>query len=264
MLGIEFSLIKVDMVGSKPLYDSEVRNKLIEELVKHPKLLPEQWGYAERGGKKFDADAMLAHDAGGPSQYVLHFRRRRGARYEMRMSLHKRPNLVWDFEPPPPPELLPELFATAEAFANAYEPDVLWLKGRVKAPFDFNDEGSRIDELIDSSGEGAPVRYREKGVAGLGIRTVFGPLLADQIGRDLLATLPRPAVVQQLKWGGVLIDLVPEPWSKPIAEVRESWVACMKHLEPNSFMTKVELLPNRAVRRTVPTTPGWNPGGLVT
>ena len=98
----------------------------------------------------------------------------------------------------------------------------------------------------------------------MGIRTVFGPLLADQIGRDLLATLPKPAVVRDLEWGGVLIDLVSEPWTKQMTEVRESWVACMKHLEPNTFMTKLELLPNGAVRRTLPQTPGWNPGGLVT
>jgi hypothetical protein len=169
-----------------------------------------------------------------------------------------------EFQPCPPAAALPDVFALAEGFANAYQPDVLWMKARTSAKFDFNDDASRIQELMDSSTGGAPVRYRDHGVGGLGIRTVFGPLLVEQIGRDLLAALPAPALVKDLKWGGVLIDLVPEPWSKPMAEVRDSWVKSMRHLEPNPFMTKLELLPGGAVRRTVPTTPSWNPGGLVT
>lgn len=263
MLGVEFSLLKVDVVGSHPLYDSGVRNKIFEELLKHPKFVPEQWGYSERGGNKFDAEKVLAHDTGGASQETLQFRRRRGVRYQMRMHLGKRPNLVWEFEPPPPKDAWPELFELTEGLANAYQPDVLWVKARTSGKFDFSDEPSRVQRLMDSSTGGAPVHYRDDGVGGLGIRTVFGPLLADQIGRDLLATLPAPAVIKDLKWGGVLIDLVAEPWSKQMTEVRESWVASMKHLEPNSFMTKLELLPNGSVRRTVPKTPEWNPGGLV-
>lgn len=182
----------------------------------------------------------------------------------MQLFLGRRPNLALELQPSPPPEALPEAFAIAEGFANAYRPDVLWVKARTNAKLDFSDEASRIQELMDSSTGGAPVHYREHGVGGLGIRTVFGPLLADQTGRDLLATLPKPAVVRELEWGGVLIDLVDAPWAKQMTEVRESWVACMKHLESNPFMTKLELLPNGAVRRTVPKTREWNPGGLVT
>lgn len=263
MLGVDFSILKVDMVGSRPLYDSGIRNKLVEELLKHPKFVAEQWGYSERGGNKFDAEKVLAHDTGDASQETLQFRRRRGVRYQMRMHLGRRPNLVWELEPPPPPEALPELFEVTEGLANAYEPDVLWIKARTSAKFDFNDDASRIQRLMDSSTGGAPVHYRDDGVGGLGIRTVLGPLLIEQIGRDLLGALPAPAVVKDLPWGGMLIDLVPEPWAKQMVDVQESWVKCMKHLEPNTFMTKLELLPNGSVRRIVPQTPGWNPGGLV-
>ena len=264
MLGVEFSRMDVDVVGSRPLYDGGVRNKILEVLLKHPKFVPEQWGYSERGGNKFEAAEVLVPDAGGPSQDTLYFRRRRGIRYEMMFFLGRRPNLAWEFEPPPPVDAWAELFAIAEGFASAYEPDVLWISARLKQKFDFNDEESRVDQLMDSSTGGAPVHYRKHGVGGLGIRTVFGPRLVEQIGRELLATLPAPAVVKDLKWGGMLIDLVPEPWSKPMADVRASWVKCMKHLEPNPFMTKLELFPNGAVRRTLPQTPGWDPGGLVT
>src|SRR3954470_19708129 len=137
MLGVDFSLLKVDMVGSRPLYDSGVRNKILQELLKHPKFVPEQWGYTERGGNKFDGEKVLAHDTGGASQETLQFRRRRGCRYELRLHLRRRPNLVWEFEPPPPAEAWAELFAIAEAFANAYEPDVLWVSARLKQKFDF-------------------------------------------------------------------------------------------------------------------------------
>jgi hypothetical protein len=263
MLGIEFSLLKIDIVGSQPLYDSTVRNKLLEELLKHPKFVPEQWGYSERGGNKFDADKVLAHDAGDASQETLQFRRRRGVRYDMRMHLGRRPNLVWVFEPPPPKETWQELFTIAEGFANAYEPDVLWVMARTSMKFNFDDADSRTQTLMARGTGGAPVHYRDHGVGSLGIRTVFGPQLVEQIGARLLGSLPSPAVVKDLKWGGMLIDLVPEPWSKQMAEVRESWVTCMKHLEPNTFMTRLELLPSGAVRRTLPQTPGWDPGGLV-
>ena len=261
MLGVDLKRFQVDVVGSRSFADVGVKNGIVNVLLGHPKFVPEQWGYEERGGSKFDRDEVLGEIPTPGS--ILFFRRRRGIRQEILMSLGNRPRLKWDFTPPPSTDGWPEIFGIAAELADAYQPDFSFVRAKVDLELDQSDEASRTQYLMDSPGDCSPVWYRKEGVSGLGIRTIFGPLTADQVDRDRLHSLPKPATVRDLKWGGVLVDLMPDPWSRQMAELRTSWVACMKHLMPSDFFTKTTLQPNGAIKREVPAKPGWDPGGLV-
>jgi len=253
--------LKVQMVGSRSLADKAVKNALLEVVLAHPKFVPEQWGYEERGGDKFEREAAL--NAVPIPTMILSYRRRRGLRQELRLVLGKRPTVNWEFEPPPPTEAWPEIFTIVEELAAAYKPDFAMVKAPVEMKLDLQDEESRNQYLMNNPGDCSPVWYREEGVAGLGVRTIFGPLTADQVERDRLRSLPSPAVVRDLKWGGVLVDLMREPWTRQMSGLRTSWLTCMKHLMPSNFFSTATLTPEDGVKVELPQSPGWDPGGLV-
>jgi hypothetical protein len=227
----------------------------------HPKFVPEQWGYEERGGDKFEREDVLR--AVPIPGMVLQFRRRRAVRQQLLLVLDDRPNLDWKFEPPPAPETWPEIFGMTEELAATYKPDFSAVTARVEMKLDPSDEVSKTQYLMNRPADCSPVWYREDGVLGLGVRTIFGPLTADQVDRSRLRELPSPAKVRDLKWGGVLVDLMPEPWTRQMSELRASWIACMEHLMPSDFFTKATLSPDGTIKREQPSKPGWDPGGLV-
>jgi len=261
MLGVKLERLQLQMVGSRSLADKAVKNSILEVFLAHPKFVPEQWGYEERGGDKFEREEAL--NAEPIAGLFLHFRRRRGIRQQLLLSLGDRPKVDWKFEPPPESPAWPEIFGITEELATAYQPDFAIVKARVEMKLDPSNEDSRTQYLMNSPADCSPVWYRKDGILGLGTRTIFGPLTADQVDRDRLRTLPKPAVVRDLKWGGVLVDLMSDPWARQMPELRASWVASMKHLMPSNFFTKATILPDGNVQRELPNVPGWDPGGLV-
>jgi hypothetical protein len=261
MLGVKLERLQFQMVGSRSLADQAVKNAILEVMLAHSKFVPEQWGYEERGGDKFSREEVLK--ATPIPGLILHFRRRRGIRQHLLLNLGKRTNVDWKFEPPPDSATWPEIFGMTEELALAYQPDFGVVKTRVEMKLDPSNEDSRTQYFLNSPVDCSPVWYRKDGVLGLGTRTIFGPLTANQVDRDRLRSLPAPAVVRDLEWGGVLVDLVREPWTREMSELRTSWVACMKHLMPSNFFTKANILPDGNVQRVLPQTPAWDPGGLV-
>src|SRR4051812_18730349 len=99
MLGVKLERLQFQMVGSRSLADKAVKSAIVEVFLAHPKFIPEQWGYEERGGDKFERDAAL--EATPIAGMILNYRRRRGLRYQLLLSLGKRTNVDWKFEPPP-------------------------------------------------------------------------------------------------------------------------------------------------------------------
>ena len=261
MLGAKLERLQMQMVGGRSLAEVAVKNAIIEVFLAHPKFVPEQWSYEERGGSKFERAEVLA--AVPIPGMVLQFRRRRGVRQQLLLVLGDRPNVDWKFEPPPGPEVWPEIFGMSEELAAAYKPDFAVVKARVEMKLDLADEASKTQYLMNRPADCSPVWYRKDGVSGLGVRTIFGPLTADQIERGRLHGLPGPAQVRDLEWGGVLVDLMPEPWTRQMSELRASWVACMKHLMPSDFFSEIEFTADGSLERKLPSKPGWDPGGLV-
>ena len=255
--------LNIEMTGGRPLYDASVRRPIIDVLLENPKLTPEIVSVEERGGDPFDYEDAVAYFTGSPDSNTLYLRRKKLIKYELSMFLHKEPALLLECDPKTDAKHWPQMYALAEGFANAYQPDLLWVRGLITQEFDPKDELSRNIELMNSIGTTAPIFYRRKGPAGLGLRTVLGPLLIEQIGLSRLMSLPPLTVTKSLPWGGICIDLLPEPWTRSLEELSNAWVACMKHLEPAGFFSTMTLNDYGDVDYGRPDKAGWNPGGLV-
>ena len=250
------------MTGGRPFYDAAVRRAVIDALLAQPNFTPEVWSTKERGGLPFDYEKAVNYRTGAPDGLTLFLRRKKAIQYDLSMFLHKQPALIMNYEPVPDAKHWPALYALAEGFANAYQPDLLWVKPVFEREFDADDARSRTLARISQAGTVAPIAYRKKGIGGLGFRTVLGPLLIQQIGMDRLTTLPPLIVTKPLPWGGVLIDLLQNPWTHSLDELSDAWDACMQHLEPSGFFSKTTLNEKGDASYKRPDDPGWNPGGL--
>jgi hypothetical protein len=81
--------------------------------------------------------------------------------------------------------------------------------------------------------------YYRTGPTGLGTRTVFGPNFVKQFGHSFL--LQTPAFVTELTWGGVMIDLVEEPWAATSDKLDAAWTASMEHLRGRHIFATCEI-----------------------
>ena len=72
---------------------------------------------------------------------------------------------------------------------------------------------------------------KEYGPQSICARTWLGPWLVHQIGRDLLDHCG--AVVADTPWGGVTVDLLPDPWTHDIEPLAEARLRVMAALAPS-------------------------------
>lgn len=255
--------LRIEMAGSRPFYDADVRRGVVDALLARPKLTPEVWSAQERGGPPFDYEKVVNYRTGAPDGNTLFLRRKKVIKYDLSMHLHKKAALIMSFDPKTDAKQWPEIYLLAERLADAYQPDILWVRPLLEQTYDAQDERCQTFARMGQVGTVAPIFYRDNGPAGLGFRTVLGPRLIEQVGMDRIASLPPLAITKSLPWGGVSIDLLSEPWARSLDELSDAWRACMQHLEPAGFFAEVALNQKGEARLTRPKTPGWDPGGLV-
>jgi hypothetical protein len=233
----------------------------VDALLSDAELAPEQMSKDEAGGEPFARTALSQGDW-APSQLTQFLRRTRGQPYELQLTLSKRPHLGMEFPvAKTPARNLPLVFRAGDLLAAAVQPDMGWVHVCAQLPKPPKEPDDVTQSLMDLSSDGNPVDYSEDGPGGLGMRTYLGPFVVEQVGRERLKTLPKPAQVTELPWGGVRVDLAPEPWAASAKALRDSWQQAMKHLRPAEFFATLSLGPKGQLR----TQRGahCNPGGQV-
>jgi len=93
----------------------------------------------------------------------------------------------------------------------------------------WTNEHERLKDWMAYASNPAPVDYPH-GPCGLGIRTYFGGDILELFDREIFKTIP--AIVTEMEWGGIRIDLVDKPWEADPELLFERWLDAMKHLEP--------------------------------
>lgn len=90
----------------------------------------------------------------------------------------------------------------------------------------------------------APVSFLPDGPLGISIRTYLNQEMIELFGEDYLLKLP--GYVEKLKWGGLRIDLVKEPWNSEMDEIFAAWIKAMNYLKSSKvfseYIYKGELL----------------------
>jgi hypothetical protein len=254
-------LIAIEMVGARPIFQGGVRTALVDALLSSPELVPEQVGMSEEGGKPFDRKALGTADW-APSQGTWFLRRTKGQPYVLQLSLSKRPHLYMEFPvAKTPARNLPLVFQAGDLLAAAFQPDMGWVHVSAELPTPPTAPDDVTQELMDLGSDGHPTKYGKYGPGGLGLRSYVGPFVVEQVGRQRLLELPKPAQATEQAWGGVRVDLAPDPWTASAKVLRDSWRKAMEHLRPAEFFATLSLGPEGELNRQRGTR--CNPGGQV-
>lgn len=246
--------ISIALHGVQPLYDRRHLERVLLCFEEHD-FLPTKFGFDERGGavyKREGALALLADPGVAFEQTDLFLHRKGTPKYQAAIALGKRAEISVDFDAKVARSASTNIFALADALANAFEPD--W--GVVRLAIDLRDgrngDFSNADErdvyLLTEAGYAPPKDYNRHGPHGLAMRTYVGPFFAEQLGRDRLESLP--LVVDRLPWGGYRVDLVPEPWFAEVPALLDAWRRGMAHLSDANVFATPEMAPSYAVHWT--------------
>jgi hypothetical protein len=237
--------INVELVGATPLYKARERLKVVDALCSEEKLTPELWAIHERGAEPFDRKKFQQY-GNDPGPVSLHVLRKRQLWYELDLSIDTRPRLDMDFHPGKlKPANLPMVFRAGDLLAEAFRCDFGWvhLASFVRLP---SPDPEDVTQKLMDMGFDPHHSYRDHGPGGLGFRTYLGPSVLKQIGK-YVRSLPAPFVVRDLAWGGVSIDLLPEPWLADAKSLHTQWQAAMENFRPAKFFATPTVKSNGAV-----------------
>lgn len=97
-----------------------------------------------------------------------------------------------------------------------------------------------------------PAKLIANGPYGIGMRNYFGSDIIELFGRDILQNAP--AVVSELKWGGLRIDLADKPWKADPEKLLNNWTKIMNKLEPPHLFSKPDFDDKESIIRFSPNT----------
>jgi hypothetical protein len=229
------------------MYDGRVRGRVLDVLCADPLLVPTHASFDERHQDPFEP-AAIDRSPGAPSSLFHYLKRGKKLKYRAAFALSASPRFYIDFDPKLPPKQWSLVFERSDAVAAACEPDMGWvhLSSHVRLPSDV--PGDELQDVIDSCTDGHPVRWRDYGPRGLGMRTYIGPLLIEQLGRAQVLSLPVP--VAELPWGGVRIDLCERPWEATREALHDGWTKAMHHLSGAQVFASYVVKPNGGIAWT--------------
>jgi hypothetical protein len=196
----------------------------------NPHCAPTHWGGDERVRKPYNrSDAIrFANKLEPPVGGTIHLYRDRAVQYGGSFGVSKHPFISFDFDKSMVAARWPELLDLADSLASIFQPRFGTVHIR-RSVGPWKSEQDRLQALMHYCASTAPVDFNRHGPRGLGMRTYFGGDIVGLFGRDLL--LSTPAIVTDLDWGGVRIDLGEDMWNINGENLLERWQSAMRHLE---------------------------------
>jgi hypothetical protein len=185
-------------------HDRPVVEQLLDRIEEEPLLVPTHASMNERKRKPYDR-ASLLDDSFGPNGYPPYFWRTKAPKYAHAGVGREYTgyNLVsFEFDGTADKHRA-ELFEAASRLAARIGTEFAFV--HLPAPQDW----PHWREYNNASGFPAVELWR-KGIPNLFARTWFGPSLLEHVGRNVLASIPGGTPTS---WGGIQIDLAPEPWT---------------------------------------------------
>jgi hypothetical protein len=225
------------------LGDAAVVGRLLDALAGHAQFSPTQWGTDERIRLDYDHGEVLGRaSGGGPIRQVLLYRKK-AVKYEGHFEARKGSFVSFEFDDRFDAASWTDLLRLADQIAEVVRPRFAVAHRFMSSPSPWENEEQRAQQLVDAVAQPIPVRFNASGPLGLAMRTYFSGDVADLFGRDLL--LSAPAVVDELDWGGIRIDLLDDMWDAPDAALVERWSAATAHLAPSEALAEATPLRSR-------------------
>ena len=231
------------MYGTKPLWEADRLEALLVVLESFPAFAPQFWSRDERTKKSYAREEILGDRKPLSIKKNLDFylKRQRAPKYFAILDAGVCPNFEIKVDVNMPTKHWSAFYELADKLAEVFEPDLALTIIFPNTP--ISSEPTELDfrwSLFDQASYVAPVDYRPTGLRGLALRTHLGPHYINQIGRDVLLSTPGVAIKEQA-WGGMRIDLGPEPWMLLPEDMLTRWETAMEHLRPSGVFASYKM-----------------------
>jgi len=204
--------------------------RLLDVLESHDKFTPTHWGNSDLIKVAYSRSEIIKElKESRISQMCLY--RKQSIKYSADLDIYfnLRSYLSFEFNNSMPSEYWEYFFNLTDQIATIAQPrygvsHIIW-----PSSTPWKNERDRLHLWMDYAASPLPIDFIPNGPLGLGLRTYFSGEVLEMFGRDLL--LSTPAIVKELEWGGIRIDLVERPWEADIDTILDQWLKSMKHLE---------------------------------
>lgn len=241
--------ITITMFGTTPLFEVTTLEAVLSAFESISDTVPEFWSQDERVKLPYDRIEILQVALQPDMMHRdVYLRRDSGVQYFAILRKSSRaPSLDIEFSADLEPEKWPEVFALADAIAAAFKPDLgaLHIWPPVKRKPWASEEDKALDIIVHCA---YPLvsSYYDEGPGGLAMRTYLGPHFVEQFGKAFLFQTSG-AVITELDWQGVRIDLGPEPWTLTVQELITHWQQAMAYLSPAGVFAEIEITPKERI-----------------
>lgn len=222
------TLFGISMYPTVSLDSEELINQYLDVFESDEKFVPIEWGDSEL--IKLDycrTEAIKRVSDGKVSELYLH--RNKSIKYTGYVDVQADPRsyLSLKFDKTMSRKYWSQFFELSNQLANIVRPrfgstHIFW-----PAKYPWNNEREHDLVWMNISAQPIPVRFLPNGPLGLGMRTYFGGHVLEMLGRDFLKRTP--AIVTELEWGGICIDLLEESWEADVEEVLDIWLKVMDY-----------------------------------
>lgn len=229
--------LRIDFIGypeTAPRPDAP--GKLLQTLENNPRFAPSHWGFTERKMRPFSKREILSNATPSPGRSSeIYLQRRKVVKYNGRFDFARQPYFEFGF-PPPAVARWSDFLQLSDQMASAITPRFAILHLVRSRPREWTTDEERLLMWMSSAASAIPRFFYQFGPMGLGMRTYFGGDILQAFGRDLL--LSSPALVRELDWGGIRLDLSDDLWNTSDEELAYRWKRVMDHLAPSRALAE--------------------------
>lgn len=229
---IKPNLFSTLMYPTVSLEERAALDQLLSVFESDDKFVPALWGNNEMIRLNYNRNELIERvSLKQPKFSEIYLHRDKTVRYSghFDLTLTKRSFLSFTFDKSMHQKNWSTYFMLSDQIAEIVKPrfgvtHIFW-----PAQTPWKTEIERMQKWMNLCSYPVPVKFFPNGPLGLGMRTYLGGDVLEMFDREILSDIP--AVVTDLSWGGIRIDLAENPWELDSEELLNNWMKVMQHLE---------------------------------
>ncbi|UNL83222.1 hypothetical protein [Priestia koreensis] len=222
----------ISMYPTVAFNEEELLGRLLDVFESNEKFAPTHWGNSETVRVEYNREEILEKVISEGRVSEVHLYRDKSVNYRGSFQVRSGHGSFLDleFQKSIAKKMWPDFFKLADQIAEIAKPSFGTAQMSWPVPHPWNTERERLQKWMNISSLPIPVRFRPNGPLGVGARTYFSGHILEMFDRDFL--LNAPAVVSELEWGGVCMDLLQDPLEADRDTWLDRWLDVMNYLEP--------------------------------
>lgn len=222
----------IAMYPTVSINQEEILGRLLDVFESNEKFAPTHWGNSETVKVEYNRREILEKVISERRVSEVHLYRDKAVHYKgsFKVNWSHSSYLEFEFHKSIPKKLWSVFFELSDQIAEIVKPrygvsQIFW-----KASYPWNTEYERLHMWMNMSSLPIPVRFLPNGPLGVGARTYFSGHILEMFDKEFLLNIP--AVVSELEWGGICMDLLQNPLEADRDTLLDRWLHVMKYLEP--------------------------------